>query len=138
MVQYRQLEGVKYLNRGEKRRKLLFGIDWVVKRKARRVALCEGFMDALSFWQVGVPAVAIGSAFLTKEQVQELQLSGVQRVDLCMDNPDVDETGRRAIDHAVGVLGPYFRLSRMVYPREAKDPNELTKDELRELTYTFV
>lgn len=136
MIQYRQLEGTKYINRGEQRRKLLFGIDKVVKRRVQRVALCEGFGDALSLWQAGKPAVAIGSAYITHDQVRELQLSGVRHVDLCLDN---DDTGKKGLEHAVEMLGKCFRLSAMVYPRdEVKDPGSLTMDELRNLTFAFV
>lgn len=143
VIKYRPIEGGKhgrYINRGDAQAKksTVFALDKVLKKGTDRVALCEGEFDAMYCWQAGVPAVAIGSAYISREQVRELQYAGLRRIDLFLDNPAVDEAGKDGRRHAVTLLGSYFKLFDVVYPREVKDANDLTTDEIKGLTYTFM
>lgn len=51
---------------------VVFGIDRVVKLRAKHkvVVFCEGELDVIALWQIGIPAICTGSAHLSDEQAR--------------------------------------------------------------------
>lgn len=109
--------------KGAKMRDLLWGASAV---SSRLVYLTEGSIDAMSLWDIGRQAVAVGSSRLTDEQVMVLRRMGVNRVVVFPDNPNVDgaadelvrSTARLVTDIDVRVVD-WEDVSR------AKDANDL-------------
>lgn len=71
----------------------LYGIHWVVKRGFKKVWIVEGEIDALTLWSQGIPAVALGNSYLSKQKRDLLLKAGVESVVIATDN---DKQGRKA------------------------------------------
>src|SRR5699024_12667109 len=54
--------------------------------------ICEGIIDAMSWETLGYPALAVGGASISKEQIDIIRRGGVRKLYLAGDN---DEQGRR-------------------------------------------
>lgn len=99
--------GAKFINEGlAVKRDILFGLNHIDKLKhtpnrIRRVRMVESPLDAMSNYQVGIPSVAINGKILFKSQIRELQLAGVEIVDLFFDN---DKAGKDATEKAERAL----------------------------------
>src|SRR5690625_5816801 len=76
-----------YHRDGEAKNRLLFGIN-----VADKVAILnEGFIDALSWETLGYSALAVNGARISREQVELIKRSPIERLYLAGDN---DEQGR--------------------------------------------
>lgn len=113
-------KGVKFINEGSPIKKdILFGLHFInrlrtTKNRIRRVRMVESPLDAMSNYQVGIAAVATNGKILFKNQIRELQLAGVEVVDLFFDN---DDAGREATKHATKALTKEgFIVNHVQYP----------------------
>lgn len=99
--------GAKFINEGLAiKRDILYGLHHIDALKTtpsaiKRIRMVESPIDVLSNYQVGIPAVAINGKILFSSQVRELQLAGIEVVDLFFDN---DEAGRDATTRAIKIL----------------------------------
>jgi twinkle protein len=125
-----QLLNVKYLSlqrpggkkqiRSEKDcEQCLFGWQ-AIPVDARRVAICEGELDAVSLWQIGHPALSVfggaGNHGWLEQEYDNLDRFDV--IDLCLDS---DEAGEKGVLELAARLGhERCRIVRL----PAKDANE--------------
>ena len=130
-------DGPKYINSPEhalfKKGELLFGAD-----KARSfatdkpLALVEGYMDVISLWQAGFPAVAPLGTAMTEGQLgvlwQAARARDIQVPVLCFDG---DNAGSRAAARAMNVALPHLAPDRTLgfcFLPKGEDPDSLVKN----------
>ena len=113
----------------------LFGWD-VIKDELRLVVICEGEIDAMSFYEYGVQALSVpfGGGGGNKQQWIETEYANLDRfseIYLCLDN---DEAGKEGAQEIVRRLGAHrCRIVTLPY----KDANEclmngVTQDQIFE------
>lgn len=114
--------GAKFINEGSPIKKdILFGLHHINKlrystNRIRRIRLVESPIDVLSNYQVGVPAVALNGKILFVNQIRELQLAGIEEVDLFLDN---DSAGRQATREATEkLIKAGFIVNHCLYPKQ--------------------
>jgi DNA primase len=97
------------------------------------IAVCEGSVDALAMWDVGVPAVALLGARISEHQAHLIHKIGCTEVVVMTDR---DTPGRRAAEQVSealsGVLVSVGRYKRSWVSHEGdklKDPAALTPDQ---------
>lgn len=69
----------------------LFGINQVYSSKATTLWICEAEIDALTVWENGYAAVALGGSSISDRQAEMILQSGVQRIVIASDN---DKAGK--------------------------------------------
>ena len=99
-----------YVKGGQPIRNHLFGIHWVVKRGFKKVWIVESEIDALTLWSKGIPAVAIGTSYLSKQKRDLLLQVGVEELVIATDN---DKDGRKALQSIVKQLAGHMTLYRL-------------------------
>lgn len=103
------------------------------------VVLTEGAMDALAWWDVGVPAVSQYGGLLSDSQVRLLSRSSITEVVCCFDN---DRQGLECLDLAMqSRLADHCLMSTVVWDGKFssyKDPAEVPKADRRELLDTRI
>lgn len=114
--------GKKEMRVSENAEPCLFG--WhLIPETARSVVICEGEIDAMSFYQYGIPALSVpfGGGRGEKQRWIEYELDNLNRFDeifICMDN---DDAGREGAKEIIDRLGAY-RCKIVELPM--KDANE--------------
>ena len=93
-------------------------VNWVI--------LVESEIDALSLWSIGIPALAIGGTAFTEEHVKTLELLGIRKAYIAMDN---DKAGFKATHHMLELLGDSKIMGRKLKPaiKGSKDINDMLK-----------
>lgn len=122
-VKYRATRGKAffYHRGGYPIRHLVWGSDIVYSQRVRIAVLCEAEIDAMSWWTVGQPAVAIGGVAFTEEQADILRRSPLEEIWLGGDN---DKAGQKFNEQAERMLHGYVRLRAIEWPDGVKDANE--------------
>lgn len=111
-------------------RRLVYGIDVVFVKQAREAAICEAEIDAMSWWTIGVPAIAVGGVNFTDEQADIIKRSPIERLILSADN---DKAGEKLTEQIVKKLDRNVELYKVNFGRN-KDANEtLLNDNLFEV-----
>ena len=123
-----------YFQKGFKRSEILFGLDEAIVSGTSTLVICEGPLDCITIWQVlsendllnqYVPVALLGD-FVSKTQAK-LIAQFADEVILFFDN---DEGGKIATKSALDNLKGVF-ISLVDYGKyPAKDPGELTDDEI--------
>lgn len=122
-----ELVNVKYRNPDEKRdmrqeggaEPCLFG--WhLIEPKARQVAICEGEIDAMTLWQVGIPALSV-NAGAGNHQWIESDWQRLERFSDILIAFDADEAGQKGAAEVIRRLG-VARCRKLTLP--AKDAND--------------
>lgn len=91
-----------YVRGGQPIRNHLYGIHWVVKRQFKSVWIVESEIDALTLWTNGIPAVALGNSYLSREKKNVLLKAGVEHVVVATDNDKDGDKAKRSIVQALG------------------------------------
>jgi DNA primase len=123
-IKYRPLNADKrkYINgKNIKKGDYLYGL--YLAKYYREVYITEGEFDAISMWQMGYPAVALGGCTITKKQID--LLSYFRRVILFMDN---DKPGREAADKIKNTLMSHGYDVSIYQPNGYKDANEMLQN----------
>lgn len=102
---------------------------WAMNHRIKSLVIVEGSIDALSMWQVGIPAVALLGAQMSYSQSQILKALDPYSVVIMT---DMDSAGSRAaltvsnaISHGkMGIINVRAKWDR----EEAKDPAELSPE----------
>lgn len=130
-------QGVKFINEGSPIKKdILFGLHFIEQFKTsgdrlKRVRMVESPLDAMSNYQVGIPCVATNGKLLFRNQVRELQLAGVEVVDLFFDN---DDAGREATLQATKMLNKAgFIVNHVMYPPPFRNDSKVDSNDLLKL-----
>lgn len=130
-------QGAKFINEGSPIKKdILFGLHFIDRLKTtpnriKRVRMVESPLDAMSNYQVGIPAVATNGKILFWNQIRELQLAGVEIVDLLFDS---DEAGRSATaDATKKLIRAGFVVNHVLYPPRLMDSGKHDSNTLLKL-----
>ncbi|PWW43800.1 MULTISPECIES: toprim domain-containing protein [Paenibacillus] len=123
--------GTKFINEGSAIKKdIIFGLHFIntlrtTKHRIRRVRMVESPIDCMSNYQVDIPAISINGRILFRNQIRELQLAGIEEIDLMLDNDKAGEKGMQ--DAAILLDRAGFVVNRVRYPSfpALKDSNEL-------------
>lgn len=101
---------------------LVYGIDCVYAVKAKRVAICEAEIDALTWMTWGVPAIAVGGVSFNDKQADIIARSPIEDLIISSDN---DKDGNKLREAVISKLGAYKNLYDVEYPLGFKDANEM-------------
>lgn len=110
--------------------RVVFGLD--VARKERSVTLCEGELNVIALWQMGIPAVGVAGSDFSERQCS-LIVSAFDEVIVYFDG---DEAGDKGTERVMQMLSPYMPL-RVVFgafydAADALDPTvEFSTDDVR-------
>ena len=138
-----QLSAIKYRNKNSKEfwyekgstpiKDLVYGLDKVYERGIKRVAICEGEIDAMTWQAAGIYGIAIGGARLNERQKELIINSGIDEMILSGDN---DTAGQRFNDLVYRSFKDSFDLFRLDYSEfeGSKDVNDLGVERLKKLT----
>lgn len=122
-VKYRSTRNKRffYETGGERVSDLVYGIHTLSQtiKGIDRAVVVEGEIDALSFAEVGAPAIALGGAHVSRRQVEIIERSGIRELVLGGDN---DEQGRRLNRQLTDALRGSMRLYSVDYGQN-KDAN---------------
>lgn len=91
-----------YVKNGQPIRNHLYGIHWVVKRGFKHVWIVESEIDALTLWTNGIPSVALGTSYLSRQKKDVLLKAGVEHVTIATDNDKQGDKAKRSIVQALG------------------------------------
>ncbi|WP_341479144.1 toprim domain-containing protein [Heliobacterium chlorum] len=105
----------------------LYGLNIVNKTGKTRLCIVESEIDAITLWQAGQPAVALGGANLSRRQRELILQSSIEELIIATDN---DQPGKRIAESIIRQLGGYVHLKCLQLPKSVKDVNDLTKVEL--------
>lgn len=107
----------------------IFHVNYISgARHSGEIIVCESMLDALSFWTVHKPAVAL-NGLGNELQFKQLRDIPCRELVLCT---DMDEAGIKARDRIRKKVTNKL-ITEYVLPKGRKDANECTKEELREL-----
>ncbi|ACV62714.1 TOPRIM domain protein [Desulfofarcimen acetoxidans DSM 771] len=120
-----------YYSGGQPVKNHIYGLNFVIKTRKNRVYIVESEIDAITLWQAGLAAVALGGANLTRQQRNLLLQSPVEELIIATDN---DLAGQRIADSIVRQLSGYLDIKKINLPEQVKDVNELDKDKLLRIT----
>ena len=104
-----------------------FGFDKARRLVREKMYVVEGYMDAISGYQMGLPTVACCSNGLSKDQVRVLSQS-LRRETAIILCPDNDEAGHKRIPRIreyFNSIDPGRQVRIVVVPDEFKDMNDM-------------
>lgn len=120
-----------YLEDGQKIKQHIFGLHFIFKLKLKRVFAVESETDALYLWSHGIPAIAFGSASMSKQQEKLLFNSPIEELVIATDNDNAGYRFRKDLEkRLMGKLD----LSLMPIPYGLKDVNDIAPNRLKEAT----
>lgn len=123
-IKYRKVRGkVFWYHKGaEPVRRLVYGIDKVYRHNFTEVYVCEAEIDAMSVYAgLGKPAVAIGGASVSADQLAMIRKSPIETVVIAVDN---DKAGAKVRRQLIEGLRGYVELRELALPDGVKDVNE--------------
>ncbi|WP_079516572.1 toprim domain-containing protein [Rossellomorea marisflavi] len=122
-VKFRQIVGKTfwYAKDAAPIRELIYGIDKIYSRGITTVVVCEAEIDALSWMTCGVPAIALGGTALTRDKLDLIRRSPIERIIKAMDNDGPGGKLSRMLD--AGLRG-YLAVDTVEIPAPYNDSNE--------------
>ncbi|WP_077603660.1 toprim domain-containing protein [Oceanobacillus sojae] len=102
-------------------RELVFGLDKVIKHELTDVEVCEAEIDAMSLWSVKKPAIALGSASISRKQIDAIKRTPIERLVI---STDADKAGEKVAEQ-IHQAFPELQIYRRVFPEGIKDVNEV-------------
>lgn len=102
----------------------------VPREKARRVFITESEIDALTLWDHGYAAIAMGGANLTGSQRELILQSPIEELVITTDN---DKAGARIAECIVQQLSGYIWLKEVRLPVGVKDINDIPSENFQEI-----
>ncbi len=117
----------KYFNYPSGSKKPIYGLEKIDK-DTNAVLVVESFLNALTSWIYGQPAVAL-MGLGSEDQYNILRQSSIKKFILAFDG---DEQGDKGREDFIKALKPYKLISYVRVPR-GKDINDLTKEEFDSL-----
>jgi len=120
-----------YAEHGQRIKNHLYGLWLVVKLKRfDEVFVVESEIDALTLWQNGKSAVAMGGSSLTEEQRRLVLMTGIKRIVIATDN---DAAGEKAKQSIIKKLAGFVDLAEIIFPKNRKDINNFSTEELADI-----
>ena len=112
----------------------IYGLNFVHKTKKSQVFIVESEIDAITLWQAGHAAVALGGANMTRRQRDIIIQSPIEELILATDN---DRAGQKIAKSIYMQLNGYVVIKEISLPEHVKDINELTQEELLGIVSVF-
>ncbi|MTV50022.1 toprim domain-containing protein [Heliobacillus mobilis] len=123
-----------YYEGGQPIRDHIYGLNYVVRSRKEQVFIVESEIDALTLWQAGFGAVALGGAHLSTRQRDLLIRLPIKELVIATDN---DLPGKRLADSLIEQLGGQLSLKTLVLPSYAKDVNVLSQEALLQICHSL-
>lgn len=120
-----------YLSDGQPIKSHIYGLNFIYKMGLNTAYIVESETDCLYLWSYGIPAIALGTASLSKEQERLLINSPITRLVLAFDN---DKAGYRCKWDCINRLQGVIELWEMPMPYGCKDINDIPAERLIEST----
>ncbi len=120
-----------YEEDGQLTRNYVYGLAQCIHFGYTDVAIVESEIDCMSFWSVGIPAVAVGHCGLNPSQLKLLQ-KYVKTITIAVDN---DSSGNRFAAELKKSLLKDFIVYEMTIPMQVKDVNDLLVNHMLENTF---
>lgn len=120
-----------YLSDGQPIKQHIYGLHFIHKMDIKTVFVVESETDALYLWTHGVPAIALGSAHLSKQQEKLILNSPITDLVLAFDN---DNAGHRCRTDVKKRLMGKVELWNMPIPDGCKDINDIHESKIVEAT----
>lgn len=120
-----------WYGKGQSIKKQLYGYCQYTVNPVDTLWITESEIDCLRLWTLGIPAVALGTAHMSKEQERQLLTSNAANIVVATDN---DSAGNKCADNVISRLAGLLEISRVQFPRTtAKDISDLTDTEIQSL-----
>lgn len=120
-----------YMKGGQPIKEHIYGINFIFKKDIKTAYVVESETDCMYLWSHGIPAIALGSASLSKAQEKLLLNSPIERLVLAFDN---DKAGHRCKLDCIRRLQGVLELWEMPMPDGCKDVNDIPTDKMIEAT----
>jgi DNA primase len=120
-----------YLEDGQAIKQHIFGLHFIFKMDIKTAYVVESETDCLYLWSHGIPAIALGSASMSKAQEKLILSSPIENLVLAF---DADQAGYRCKRNVENRLQGSLSLWEMPMPRGCKDVNDIPSDRLIEAT----
>lgn len=118
-----------YLSDGQPIKQHIYGLHYIMKGKLEKAVVVESETDALYLWSFGIPAIALGSAHMSKAQEKLLLNSPITKLILAFDN---DKAGFRCKFDVQQRLQGVIDLYEMKLPFGCKDVNDIPDHKVKE------
>jgi DNA primase len=103
----------------------VYNINHIYKYGIKEAVLCEAEIDALSWLQIGIPAIALGGSTFTEVQAEIILRSPLESIVIARDNDAVgNELQEKVINRLQGLITLKDNRIQMPY----KDANEALKN----------
>ncbi len=127
---------------GQRIKNFVYGYFQCVTHPSKVVAVTESEIDCLRLWTLGIPAVALGTAHISQQQIELLLRLDVEELVIATDS---DAAGRECAKQLEGLFAGAYRLTNFnFFGTPAKDISDLSDEEIRlrfnsrkALTFTF-
>lgn len=120
-----------YLPDGQPIKQHIYGLHFIFKMNLSTVYVVESETDALYLWTHGIPAIALGSANLSKAQEKLILNSPITDLVLAFDK---DKAGARCREDVKKRLMGKLELWEMPIPSGCKDINDIPANKIMEAT----
>lgn len=120
-----------YLEDGQPIKQHIFGLHFIFRMNLSTVYVVESETDALYLWTHGIPAIALGSANLSKAQEKLILNSPITDLVLAFDK---DKAGARCREDVKKRLMGKVDLWEMPIPGGCKDINDIPANKIVEAT----
>lgn len=122
-IKYRKIEGKAfwYEKGAAPIRTLVYGIEKIYRHNLTEAVVCEAEIDAMSWMETGLPAIALGGTSVTQVQLDLIRKSPLERIIIAEDN---DKAGGKLGNQLTEGLQGYVELAKVRIPSDYKDTNE--------------
>ncbi|MFG3611455.1 toprim domain-containing protein [Rummeliibacillus stabekisii] len=124
-----------YLEEGQPIKQHIYGLHFIYRMQLERVYVVESETDCLYLWSLGIPAIALGSASLSKKQEELLLRSPIKQLVLAFDN---DTAGYSCRDNVIKRLMGKVELELLNIPVNCKDVNDVKDKNVLKNTTSIV
>lgn len=114
---------------GQRIKNHLYGYHNFIKYSAEIVTITESEIDCMRLWTLGIPAVALGTAHISHQQVELLLKMDIEELVIATDN---DAAGRECAKKLEEVFAGTYRVTYFDFDNTiAKDISDLSSDEIK-------
>lgn len=129
-VNYKQFY---YLPDGQQIANHVYGLDKIQKFDFTHAFVVESEIDCMYLWSYGIPAIALGTAHMSRRQEELIKLSKINTLTLAFDN---DLAGRKATHNVAERLIGHMELEKLKLPKQFKDVNDLSISTIKSRQFT--
>ena len=115
----------------------LYNLDRARRKITNSIVITEGYFDAISGDQMGLPTVAYLGSEITREQIQTLKKiipAKTLTVILCADSDDAGQKSLAKARERFGAVAPQWTVKVMALPEDCKDLNDVLVKQYNHVT----